>query len=572
MSIFETLHYINGNQIRPVNADQIGFKLDWTGDIREAELTVDSIILANKARQLVLDHIDQLGVFEGLPYTVTVGSLTLNYYIDLTDNPIISGFGDSEIEVTIKRRNATDFFLTQADALSFSAINKTNPINLVEIPYLIVKDNQLEMLIILSISTYTLVKALIEGIQALVQATTDFLKIVSVGPVVNVGQILSAALLLVARFIYVAALIIALIDLTKQIIELIFPPLRYLKAATIIELMTKGCQKLGFQFSSTLLDSIPHMTVLPAPLTKEKKSIFTNLFTLDNGSYTKGYPTARDTVSTLGRLIDSCENMFNSTIRITNGVVNLERRDFWQDNAGLQIQRTLTLQNERENRWRYNLGEAWKRYYIHYRTDVADLNTMDRLDKSDVEYSTEPVSVVNADLVSIKGLVDLDTQFALGARKEELTLIEKAALPLAILSDEVVQSFGGSSSLESKIKGRVGVLQLSQQYFSVTKMLYSIGGRQPANYRDILGAPNLWDKYHYINQVKENFKKIYSSPIPFSTSNFEMLLENNYVYDQDGKPLEILTFEWINETKSADIEYSEHSIEGFNTKTILISG
>jgi len=262
--------------------------------------------------------------------------------------------------------------------------------------------------------------------------------------------------------------------------------------------------------------------------------------------------------------------MFNGKVRIVGNTVYFERRDYWVLNAGLQIKRTLNLQDKRENQWRYNLGEAWKRYYIHYRTDPSDLNTLDKIDFSDAEYSTEPVSVVNADLVSIKGLSDVALPWAFGIRKESLSFVEEAALPFAKLADKVVQFFGGSSDLASKVKGRVGVLQISQQYFTVSKLLYQVGGKQPYNYLDYIGAKILWRDWHSINKVKENFKKIFASPIPFSTYNFETILENNYVNDQDGNSLEILTFEWINKSKTAEIEYSEFSDEGDNTKTIVI--
>ena len=55
MSIIETNYFINGQAIRPVNADEIGFKMDFTKGWTEAELTVDSIVLANKAKALVLE-------------------------------------------------------------------------------------------------------------------------------------------------------------------------------------------------------------------------------------------------------------------------------------------------------------------------------------------------------------------------------------------------------------------------------------------------------------------------------------------------------------------------------------
>lgn len=575
MSSFLTKHWINGIEIRPVNADDIGFKLDWTGDPREAELTIDSIRLANKAKALVLEHLNTIGPFEGLPYTVQAGTTILEYYIDFTEGPELSGEGDSEIEVTIKRRKAADWFFKQADALSFEAINKTHPITTIDIPYLIVKDNQLESLIMLGIATYTMVKALIEGIEQLSIAISDFLGTIFVGTGFNLGAFLAAALKLIANLIYVAALTIALIDLSKQIIEILFPPIRKIKGSQVLHLIQRGCQKLGYNFISTILEGeYTRLSIMPTPLKKKSSenllSIVENLVTLDNGSYTRGWPTSRDSTPTLGRLIDAMQSMFNSKVRIFNNTVFLERRDYWQLQSSQQVTNTLTLQSERENRYAYNIGEAWKRYYIHWRYDPSDFHTMDRLDQADAEYSTEPLTVNNADLVSIKGLVEHAIPFAYGIRKRGLTFLEEAAIPFAQAADEVINFFGGSSSLEAQIEGRIGVTMIGQQYYTATKLLYQVNGRQPENYLTKIGAPALYKKWHYINQVKENFKRTARAPIKLSTEQFDNLITNNYVYDQNGNSLEILNFEWINETKTAEIEYAQLSNEGDNTETITI--
>lgn len=569
----ESRHFINGTEIRPKDADKIGIKLDWTADAQEAELTVDSLILENKAKKLVLDHIDTNGIFEGIPYTYQINNLTIEIYLKLVDDPKISGVGDSAIEVNIHRRRSTNKFWEDANGLSFESCNITHPFTTQDIPYLIVKDNQVELLIMLGISAYTLTKALIEGIRDLIVAITDFIKIISVGTVVNVGQIVSAALLLIARIIYVAALIIALIDITKQIIELIFPPIRYFKGASVQELCQKACQKLGYTFESSIIDNMTELTILPVPLIKGETSIIEKLFTLDTGYHTKGYPTARDgAVSTFGRLLNVLKGMFNAKIRVLNGIVMLERRDFWELNAGVQITRTLNLQGVRENQWGYNSGDWWKRYYMHYLWDSSDFHTMDRLEALDAEYSTEPVSVTNADLVSIQGLVDIAIPFSFATRKDSLTWVEKEALKFAKLADNVISFFGGNSALQSKVKGRVGVTVIGQQYFSNTKIMFQTGGRQPQDFRDKIGADTLYQTYHTINQVRENFKRHYSEMIPFSTSDFEMLLDNNYVTDENGTLLEILTFEWTNEGKEAEILYAIDSTEGNNTKTIRIDG
>ena len=568
----ETTYIIAGENFRPVNADDIGIKLDWRGDIKEAELNTDTIILSNRAKRIVLDHIDQFGVFQGVPILIQVGNTALEYYIDLQANPKMSGFGDSEIEVSIKKRRSVNWFRDQINALSFEVINKTNPIGTVQIPYLIVPDNQAEMLIMLLISTYTLTKALIEGIKELITAITDFIKILSIGLVVNIGQIIAAALLLIARIAFVIALVIALIKLTKQILELIFPPIKKLKGSKVRELIDKGCQKLGFTFSSTLLDGLDKLTIMPVPLQKANKSIFKRLISTNVQSYTKGYPTSSDSTPTLGSLFDFLEDLTQSQIRIIGTTVYLEEEDFWVDQSGQQITNTLNLQDVRENQFTFNSDEWWKRYYLHWQYDTSDIHTMDKFDSLDMEWSTEFVTVADPDLFVVKGLVDIGLNFAHGNRKDALTFVEKTALPFAKLGDQVINFFGGNSNLVAKINGRIGLTQISQQYYSKSKMLWATNGKQSANYLDTIGALPIANRYHAKNQVKENFQTIHTARIPLSTANFDMITNNNFVTDEQGVSLKLLTFDFINDSKEADIEYSVSSNEGDNTKTVLIDG
>ena len=98
----ETKYFFDGGvQFRPKNADNIGFKFDWTRDILEAELTTDAIILSdtptNAAKSYVLNHFGTFGPFQGIPITVQIGTVTVDYYNDVTDQQKLSGEGDSEI-------------------------------------------------------------------------------------------------------------------------------------------------------------------------------------------------------------------------------------------------------------------------------------------------------------------------------------------------------------------------------------------------------------------------------------------------------------------------------------------
>lgn len=574
----ELEHFIGTHSFTPTNAEELGIRINWIGDAQELELTTETVLLDNKGKRLVNKHIEDFGAFEGVPYTVKILSTTLEYFIDLEGSPVISEEGDAPMEVSIKKRYATKSFKKDSDVLSFEAINITNPFSLIKIPYLIVKDNQAEMLMLLLISGFILTKSLIEGIKQLITIITAPTVQASVPnspsplPAMDLGDIIALVLKIVAQVAYIALLIIALIDLTKQLIELLFPPIRELNACKVKELLVKGCAKLDYQFKSSLLDEIPQLTILPRPIKEKQKSIFYNLFSTNNGSFTKGWPTARDTTPNLGNLFDGLKAMFNGKVRVVGNTVFFERRDFWENNSNQQILSTLTNQDTRTNQWGYNTNEAWKRYWIHYQVDPSDSNTLERVDSSQIELSTEPVNTQNSDLAKIKGLADKNLPWSFGIRKEKLTAVEEAALPFAKIADDVVEFFGGNGNLVSKINGRIGVLQISEQYYTVSKMMYTVSGKQPINYLDIIGARPLYFKYHFINQVKENFKRIYNEDIPFTDEALIVLLDNNYVKNQDEESLELLDFEWYNHSMTATIKYAKKSHEGFNTKTIVING
>jgi hypothetical protein len=158
-------------------------------------------------------------------------------------------------------------------------------------------------------------------------------------------------------------------------------------------------------------------------------------------------------------------------------------------------------------------------------------------------------------LVTIKGLQDVSPPFSLGQRKDELNWLEKQAKELFELIDEVSGVFGGGTNLAAKIDARVGVMVISQNFFSVTKLLYTVAGKQPANFKNFVSAKSLWDKYHYINQIQLNSWKIKSSVrLRIMEEDFVTLLNNNYA-EIDGVNCEILQLEWIDEKSLATITY-----------------
>lgn len=553
-------HFLNGIPVSPRNVLEIGLNTDYTGNPQILQVDADTVVLPREAREIILNHIATQGPFEGIPYTmITESGITLEYYVDLTEG---TTYRDFEIEVKIKKRNGYDNFFENANGLSFELMNTKGVIfPLVDIPYLIIPDNQAELGITLSIATYVMTKESIQATKDLVTATRDLIEatIPNAGlvPVPPIGEIISLSLAVAAQLAYTISVYVALLKLGQQTFELLFPKVRYNKGCSIKDLIQKGCEYLGYTLESSLLDEWSKLTIMPVPLIKEKKGIFDFLKNDLEFSFTKGYPTAQDTVSTLGELITAIEIWFNARTRVYKGVVQIERRDYWRDVSTSSVLPALNIQDKRQGEYILNTTEAWKRSYIHYQTDFADTNTVDFFDPTDAEFSTEPLSVINADLVTIKGLNDINIPFALGIRKNKLSWVEEIAKAYLSVVDGITGIFGGGTNYVAKIKRRIGVTQLSQQYFSVTKVLYASGGKQADGYIDTIKASNIYNKYHKIDEININGYKIYSdAPVRLKSEEFVSLLDNNFAYI-NGILCEILTIRYIDELSQAVISYKE---------------
>ena len=551
-------HFLNGVEISPRNVLTIGLNSDFTGRPELLEADVDSVVLPREGREIVLQHIATQGVFEGIPYTMeTADGSILQYYVDLTEE---TKYRDFEIEVKLKRRYGKDNFFDKANGTSFELMAAKGVVfDFIDIPYVIVKDNAPEMALTLGVSLYVMTKELIDQIVIISQGITQIIDAVTpqtgTGVTFSIGQIATLIIKVLLQIAIAALLLVAIVKMAQQFFELIFPKVRYFKACKVKELITKGCQFLGFQFQSNLLDGISGATILPVPLTKEKCSFWDFLENDLNFAFTKGYPTASDSTPTLGTLVEAIELQFNAKTKVRNGVVELERRDYWQDITTNQILPALNVQNDRVGEYSFNTNDIWKRYFIHYQTDVSDLNTLDFYDPTDAEFSTEPLNVLNADLVTIKGLNDVNIPFALGIRKNGLNWLEKVAKGFFEVVDEVVNAFGGNGNLASQITDRVGVLQISQQFFVKTKFLYTIGGKQPSNYAAIIQAGAIYNNYHKINEITINDYKIISdAPVRITSQDFVNLLNNNYA-EIDGVICEILTLQYLDEQSKAIISY-----------------
>jgi len=566
-------HFINGVEVTPRNILNIGIQSDFTDRPEYLEVDADKLILPREAVGIIQQHLATYGPFEGIPYNIITNSgITLQYYIDLQADTI---FRDFEIEVKIKRRFAKDNFFERADSITFELMAaKGVNFDSFDVPYVIIPDNQVETAIGLAVSIYVVTKDTIDQIIALSQTITNIID--SVTPEVGAGvttdpaEIATLIVKALLQLVIVALLLVALIKLVQQLFELIFPKVRYFKGIKVKRLLEQACAHLGYSFSSSLLDGISGLTIVPFPLVKQKDSFWDFIQNDLNFAFNKGYPSAADSTPTLGSLLTALENQFNARTKVLNGQVQFEIRNYWQDLSSNQIIPALNLQADRQNEFRYNTEDIWKRYYIRYQVDYSDLFTIDFYDPNDAEYSTEVVNVANPDLVTIRGLNEISIPFALGGRKSGLNWLEKLAKGFFELVDGVINAFGGNGNFAAQIEARIGVMQVSQQFFSQTKMLYTIGGKQPSNYADLISAGSIYRNYHQINEIEINdFKVFINVPLRMNDQEFVTLLNNNYA-EIDGVVCEILQIQYKDEQSMATISYKQ-PFNWANGKTNVIT-
>lgn len=553
-------HFLNDIEITPRNRTDIGVQSDFTGNPQILSLSTDSVILPREAFQQVMAHISSAGVLEGIPYRIELSSgVSIEYYVDFLDGFKVKM---NEVEVKLKRRKGYDDFKERADGTSWELmLDNGVDFNFVQVQYLIVAPDVIAQAIPLLLCAYVMTKELIQAgkevadsISELIQAVTPS---VGLGVVMDTGDIIVLALKIAFRIIMFALILVAVIELATEIVNLLFPIKRKFKATKFSEMLTKGCAYLGYSFQSTIFDAEPNWTCLPVPLTKSRGSIFDIRPDSWIWPFNKGVPSASDTTPTLGQFIDAMETMFNARCRVINGVVRLERWDYWSALASAQLSPALNLQGTRDEEYTFNTDAVWKRYYIKYALDYNDLHSIDdkMYDHHDVELSTEPLGATNLDLVTIKGLQQVDIPFSLGARKSKLSFIESLAEMNLSFIDSLTGVFGGGTNFASTIGDRKDCLKISQQYFSITKALYGPNGKQSTNFLNVVSAKSLWQRYHYINAIEVNGWLVkQNARIRISSQDFVTLLENNFA-EIDGEVSEILSVEYIDEKAFATVTY-----------------
>lgn len=561
-------YYLNGVECNPANKDDIEYVFDFTERrMRALELSVDNLTFVKEDYDAIKTWISQYGYYVGMPLDIhyTNGTI-IKYLLNFADESFRKK--DRSCNVKLKRFRGIDNFFDNADGLSFGLVG-WNASDFKNIDYVVIPDDQITYFISLALAAFSLAQELAKSVQEVAEGIADIVKAsvpVGIPPAPDWGAIIVAVIKLLARIAYTIFIVIALIKVGTELINLIFPKIRQFKGISVKTLIEKSCQHLGYSLQSSLLDSLLPLSICPVPLREKDPSLWLELFAPASLAFTKGYPSSRDTVQTLGAAINFVEDVFNAKTKVDNGAVIIEQELFFEQNAVQDIPLAFNIQNEIQNENSINTPEIYKRKVAVFAVDPSDVNTFDDTKKSVYEISSEIITSPGPDYELLKGFDLVDIPFARGTRKGSLTFLEKAAKALAQVFDEFT---GGN--LVALIDGRKDVMQISSQYFSTTKLLWMSGTRLHSDQNAHIGADVIINNYHFSRKIENNQKDVFENvPLAATESEIFNILSNNFVNLDDGRTCEIKRISWSEKTHLANFDFTVRR-PSINEQTTVIN-
>ena len=565
-------YLLNGVEANPSNKDEINYVFDFTNrQVRELELDTDKLRFVREDYTAIKTWRATYGDYVGMPLDIQYGNgTTVKYLLDFAD-PAFKESGRA-IECKIVRFKGIDNFFDNATGLSFdNPLLNWQPSDFVEVDYVVVPPNQFAYFISLSLATFSLAQELAKAIQEIQEGIADLVKAtvpVGIPPAPDWGAIAVAAIKLAARIAYTIFIIIALIKVGTELLNLIFPKIRQFEAIKLKRLIEKGCQALGYTLQSSLLNGLSEATVLPVPLKEKDPSLWKELFAPQSLAYTKGHPSGRDTIQTLGQAIEAVEEVFNGKTSVVNNVVIIEEEEYYEQNAVNDVPIAFNLQEQMLNENGINSEEIFKRLVALYQVDPSDLNTFDDTAKSLYEISSQVINSPSVNHELIRRYDRVDIPFARGTRKGSLTFVEEAAKVLAKAIDLFT-----NGNLAQKVEARKDVMQVSEQYFGVTKLLWMNGTKLHSNQNQFIGADVIVNKYHANRFIQNNQKKTFEG-MPYASTEEELfnILANNYVNLENGQVAEIRRIAWNAKECLASVDWRTKKPPVNETTTIINAG
>lgn len=618
-SIDFKINGVTNRKFKPYNWEEFTIELnfDKDKDVVRQEVTTTNFEFVNEGADEINNHLQSglnngNGVFEGLPLEIEVSrngviENPFNGYIDLVNGAI---FSENRCKVNAAERNRIDWLNDIADSFTMKTLydkgflTSANNLNM---PYILNSvPNYLEVAVA-TLGTFTVIKEINQAIETIAEFTAELIAAFDVSVVIR----------LVLYILYLALLIIALVNLVKNIIKLIIQPVKYHACMSIKTQLEASASYLNMTFHSPILDSTPFVDsyIIPEKYYNQVNTSDSRILGFTNPSITQdGFYKG-----TFGELLRECKKIWNAKIVIKNQTeIWLVRDDEITNNA----QFTLPPLTKYENPfYGLNTNEFKSNRVIGFQTDSVDKNTIQEYQGTIFQVTTEPIRVGNNPLM--KGLEEVNINFALAKRKETLTVPEEILKDLLKTFDKLVgilvQNVNKVISLLNKVIGwinfiikklkaigiiipfnvptiptfnvpsfaavidnRKGMLIIESDIINKAKIcIINKGSANKFNKLDVnnsvyFSGLYLYENYHFINSFlptndKPNGNQYYLydyGNIPFTFNDFEKVKENNCIFTADGQTAIIDYLKWNVWNQKAQIKVRVNKLYTNNLKEI----
>lgn len=539
----------------------------------QPNLSIDRFHFVGEAAQFIADrHKSGLnggpGAFQGAcakwviqeggnSYTVFDG------YLDFTDN-----YQELEFKDT-RREQPNQVFVKAVDDFGLNALlQKISGVTMdllldkgvysdedyVDIPFVIIRKYDYLEFMMLFFSIYIFQKEAVE-------VALRIKKIIADGFSGGFTAVLTQILKLIAEVAYLVFIVVQLINLAREIYNLLYSKKRIHKGITMRKLFEKAFDFFGYKFVSPI-EELDNFTILPTLPTK-KSNFFEDLFNKVRVTEV-GVPGLNDWGYIFTDNLTTARRLFRAKLAVynNNGTKEVHVRN--EGDEWFLKQSNLTLLNDvLVDSVGYNHKELSRGRVLKFVTDSTDAWT--REEKKGTMYETITESTPqdpdnNKNLIT--GLEETIIPYALGVRKANLTPLEQLILAGLGFAEDAINAVGGNINLTQGIQNRPNFLKMSEYEIDIAKLLYVKGGGIPSNHREILGAKALEQKYHrtasFINYSNDRpfgaqYQTFDDVTIPFNLSKFVQLRNNSYFVTDDGQAGRIDSIQWTPSEDSAKI-------------------
>ena len=547
-----------GNELKqsPLEWDSLTVECSYEQDNVQPSITEGEVTFTLDSATYLRNYVSSENIFIGLPVKIKVGDL-----VDLFDGFInmVDTYEDDTVsnKITTKIVNRKGLALVdeKLSSLTFGYLDSLGYFNNTmyqRVDYVIEKrDTALESLFTV-FTGIVLTKETIESIKRVQELIKDNSILLTNPLSAPVTIVINVTVSLLIEAAYLAVMLVQLARLGKGVANTLISPNRKTKSISYGVALEQICKYLGYEFETNIEDMYDTY-YLPSNTNIDNFNTKDLIWETLRGQE-KGIPQSQDYGYLVKDFMDIVKKLFNPKYAIRGNKMFCynEYDSFWKKNSQYVMPSVLPQVK------RYNTEELKANMLFRFSTDSNDRYTIDNFKGTNYEVLTGTQESIPKEQNLIKGLEYIDIPLALANRKDKLNSLENALNELFALIDETINFLGGSSNLSGIITNKIGMMKVSNNDFSMPKVIRLKDGKIPTNHRDICSAKYFFNKYHYGKRFDTDFgqKIIYKDVrLPFNLQEFNKVLENNYFTNNKGELGRITSLKWVIGKSYCTVDY-----------------